>query len=175
MEKTCYGFKSIDKVDIQPTRVLILMSALANLSLNDFVDPDCRLCIINEENNNLHKVILGKFVTDVTSLISNIDCNDKAALGINDLINIVLTAPYTYICPEVLFADLATILSEDVDIVKSDKINEILNFGVNALFKAINLNLEAYNSDEELEELNENTWQLATDIISKIKENNEQY
>ena len=173
MEKTCYGFKSIDKVDIQPTRVLILMSTLANLSLNNFIDADCRVCIINEENNNLHKVILSKFVNDVTNHISNIDFNDKAKLDIDDLINDVLISSYTNICPEVLFADLATILSEDVDIVKSDKINGILNFGVNALFKAINLNLEAYNNDEELEELNENMWQLATDIISKIKENNE--
>lgn len=173
MEKTCYGFKSIDKVDIQPTRVLILMSTLANLSLNNFIDADCRVCIINEENNNLHKVVLSKFVNDVTNHISNIDNNDKATLDIDDLINDILISSYTNICPEVLFADLATILSEDVSIVKSDKINEILNFDRKTLFKAISLNLEAYTSDEELEELNENMWQLATDIISKIKENNE--
>lgn len=173
MEKTCYGFKSMDKVDIQPTRILILMSTLANLSLNNFIDADCRVCIINEENNNLHKVVLGKFVDDVTNIISNINFNDKATLDIDDLINDILNSSYTNICPEILFTDLATILSEDSDIIKSDKINKILNFDRNTLYKAISSNLEAYTEEEELEELNENMWQLATDIISKIKENNE--
>ena len=173
MEATCYGIKPMDIADIQPTRVLILMSTLANLSLNNFIDADCRVCILNEETNNLHKVVMRTFVDSVTDMISKINNNDRLSLNVDDLINMILNSTYENITVELLFVNIAKILIEDASIHKSERIMSILDIDTNALLKAINLNLETYTTEDDLDDLNGNMWDLATEIINKVKVTNE--
>ncbi len=173
METTCYGIKPMDKLDIQPTRVLILMSSLANLSLNNFIDVDCKICILNEETNNLHTVVMRKFVESLSTMLTRVNEKDRELLNIDDLINDIMISSYDNVTVELLFVNLAKILFEDTSIVKSDKIMEILSLDTNTLLKAINLNLETYTTEEDLDDLNGNMWNLATEIINKIKATNE--
>lgn len=170
MERTCYGTRRMSNIDIQPTRIILLMCTLANLSLNNFIDNDCRVCIINEPINNLHEKIMGEFVENVKKHVSTLNDNDIELLNIDDLINDVINSKYEIITPELLFVNLGKILYEDNEIFKSNINNELLNFDTNTLLKAINLNLETYTEEEDLDNLNGDMWELATDIINKIKD-----
>jgi len=170
MEATCYGIKRMDFRDIQPIRIAVLMSTIANLSLNNFIDADCRVCIINEENNNLHKIVMSEFVNKTKTLVDKLNEKDIELLNIDDLINDVLGSEYTIVTPELLFVNLGRILFENNEIHKSELIKDLFNFDMNTLFKAINLNLETYTSEDDLDDMNGDMWSLAEKIINKIKD-----
>lgn len=176
MRKGIYGVKPLTVEEIKVYKVLTLISTLNNLSLNNFIDnetPDKRtvITIVNFEEERDFRVlnIMNELVKETTDLLVATTDLDKELLCIDDLIHKILNSGIQTIVPELLAFNLAKVLVEDKDIILDENIKNILCFNPDKVIRDINIALEAYTDENELDDANGIIWQLASDLLNIIK------